>query len=354
MNKNALCCEGITPIYPKNGDTVELTDELVLQFVNGYTVGSSVKYAFRGDCYAPKALKLIWQGRSEKGFKVSIGCEADLSDACTYYADSTEIEIHTHFLKKTVYWQVTPVCDCAPQKNPIFTFNLARFTETVYIEGVSNTRDIGGFLGLNGKTIGRGLVYRGSCLDGITDAGKAFCRDVLRLKAVLDLRNDGEGSADEELSPLGVGVKHLHVGGCMYTGNNWSGVAHVGKEGVDIPEGMRKVVAELSAFEDKENLPIYTHCVLGRDRTGTLIVMLLALCGVKREDILRDYELSFFSKTGCGENTPVEAIISYVQKVFEYLDTYPGQTLCDKTVSYLKQAGMTDLQIEKIRSNLLV
>ena len=93
MNKNAPCCEMITPIYPKNGDTVELTDELVLQFVNGYTVGSSAKYAFRGDCYAPKALKLIWQGRSEKGFKVSIGCEADLSDACTYYIHIQKLRI---------------------------------------------------------------------------------------------------------------------------------------------------------------------------------------------------------------------------------------------------------------------
>lgn len=91
----------------------------------------------------------------------------------------------------------------------------------------------------------------------------------------------------------------------MYTGNDWSGCEHVGKEGIDIEEGKRKLVDELAVFDDKDNFPIYAHCVLGRDRTGTLIGVLLALCGVSKNDIMMDYELSFLSRTGCGENTNV-------------------------------------------------
>lgn len=45
--------------------------------------------------------------------------------------------------------------------------------------------------------------------------------------------------------------------------------------------------------------PVYFHCGAGKDRTGTIAVMLLALLGVSQSDIDADYELTTFA-TGSG------------------------------------------------------
>ena len=45
--------------------------------------------------------------------------------------------------------------------------------------------------------------------------------------------------------------------------------------------------------------PVYFHCGAGKDRTGTIAVMLLALLGVSQSDIDQDFELTTFA-TGSG------------------------------------------------------
>ena len=48
----------------------------------------------------------------------------------------------------------------------------------------------------------------------------------------------------------------------------------------------------------KENKPVYFHCSLGRDRTGTLALIILGLLDVIEGDISKEYELSYFSPKG--------------------------------------------------------
>ena len=51
-----------------------------------------------------------------------------------------------------------------------------------------------------------------------------------------------------------------------------------------------KYVLELCA--DKNRHPIAFYCTAGKDRTGMIAALLLALCGVKADDIVEDYTLS--------------------------------------------------------------
>ena len=244
-------------------------------------------------------------------------------------------------------------CGENPAESEVGSFVLCRLVETVFIEGVSNTREIGGFLGLGGNTVRRGAIYRGAYLDDVTEQGKRFAREVLGIRTDLDLRNEGEGSADDALSPLGEGVKHILRPGCMYTGNKWGGLTHVGRVGIDIPEGARKLVEELLVFADSDNYPIYVHCVLGRDRTGTLIAALLALVGVSEDDIMLDYKLSFFSQKGCEEGTDIPKVIGYFEQVLEYIKGFGGDTLVENAERFLLQSGLSKEAIAAIRQNVL-
>ena len=347
---NRRCDQEIKLISPKNGAEIELTNEVVLSFIKGYERGLSVSYAFEGDNYEPNCLRLEWQASFED-YSVYVAYEPTFKNPYIFHVKGLFIDLYTHFYSKTVYWKV--VTNNGLCESSVFTFSLERLVENVYIEGVVNARDIGGYVGLDGKKVKRGIIYRGAHLDQITDNGKAFASVHLKICVDLDLRNEGEGSASQGYSPLGDKVKHILRCGCMYTGNNWSGVAHVGKEGVDIPEGARKLVEELLVFADSDNFPLYTHCVLGRDRTGTLIGVLLALCGVSKRDIMLDYELSFFSKAGGTDKDNALAIIGYFEKVLDYIETFNGSDLREKTEDFLKLSGMSETQILAIRKNVL-
>jgi len=51
-----------------------------------------------------------------------------------------------------------------------------------------------------------------------------------------------------------------------------------------------RYVLELCA--DRNRHPIAFYCTAGKDRTGMIAAIVLALCGVKSEDIVEDYSMS--------------------------------------------------------------
>ena len=57
----------------------------------------------------------------------------------------------------------------------------------------------------------------------------------------------------------------------------------------------RKIFSYLA---DRNNYPFYIHCSAGADRTGTLCALINGVLGVSEDDLIRDYELTSFSKQG--------------------------------------------------------
>jgi protein tyrosine/serine phosphatase len=45
----------------------------------------------------------------------------------------------------------------------------------------------------------------------------------------------------------------------------------------------------LRVFSRRGSLPALVHCAHGKDRTGVVVLLLLAACGVGRDAILGDY-----------------------------------------------------------------
>ena len=46
----------------------------------------------------------------------------------------------------------------------------------------------------------------------------------------------------------------------------------------------------LRVFAKPGTLPALVHCAHGKDRTGVVVLLLLAACGVEREAIVADYK----------------------------------------------------------------
>ncbi len=270
----------------------------------------------------------------------------DVADAASYvlqyssnsdFSDATTVEglkqkqyrLYNLKLGETVYYRA------ATDKNSLSAgrvHSLAvaeKGVRNLYIDGVTNVRDIGGYdssLVKNGK-IRQGLYFRGANLNNITEEGK---RQLLSLgiKTEIDLRD-----AYQCAGPY---------------------VDGVGYNAVPIPSGTEGTRFE--AFEDEykrifaliadaDRSPVYLHCTAGADRTGICTFMLLAVCGASYEDMARDYLFTNFSTHG----SRVANYNSEFKQWWAKLDRYEGATKADKAKSWLVSKGVTEEQVEKIR-----
>ena len=111
---------------------------------------------------------------------------------------------------------------------------------------------------------------------------------------------------------------------------------------------------------------VYFHCSLGRDRTGTLDILLLGLLGVREGDISKAYEVTYFAPVGFSvssserPNNP-EPIFLNTRMAWVYSDVAPyfwklaGEgTFAQGVETYLlKIAGVSQQDIDDFRSMML-
>ena len=216
------------------------------------------------------------------------------------------------------------------------------FFETVNIDidGVLNSRDIGGYTSMNGMCVKNRMVYRSAKLDDITQAGINTALNQYNIKTDLDLRIAGEGLAGKG-SPLGESVNYVNISGPYY----------LTADGIDKTKCHPNLVKEIEVFADPENYPIIIHCSIGRDRTGTLCLLLNGLLGAGKDYLLEDYKLSLEYVGG-----DTNSMINNFNQTYNYLATYGGTD--DKPFSYHVEKFMLDIgvsqeKIDAIKMNLL-
>jgi hypothetical protein len=119
----------------------------------------------------------------------------------------------------------------------------------------------------------------------------------------------------------------------------------------------------------REGKGVYFHCSLGRDRTGTLDILLLGLLGVPEGNIGKAYEVTYFAPTGYSvsssekdsnpkpvfKNTRKEWVYSEVVPYFwGFADKTTGKTFAEGVEKYLLDvAGVSQKDIDDFRSLML-
>ena len=221
----------------------------------------------------------------------------------------------------------------------------------IHLSRIHNMRDLGGRVGLGGRRVRQGLVYRSAGLNDnahkskskggmvpgkerLTDASRAYAKGTLGIRTDLDLRSDRECFGMTG-SPLGPEVKWIKISSSAYSG--------MAKD-----PGKSAFAQVFRVFLDEKNYPIDFHCIAGADRTGSLAFILNGLLGVDEEELWRDWEVTAFQKEKIdfGHRTRFSKLV----KVF---DAFPGANIHEKIVAYVKSAGFTDADIEKFRSIML-
>ncbi len=252
--------------------------------------------------------------------------------------DTKEYELFNLYKNTQYDWSVTATLESGETLTAEESFQTTALgPRTLSLLDAYNTRDVGGWATESGGTTKQGLMFRGGELPAALrmDAKKAL--EPLGIKTELDLRGFTEESGFRTQSPIPNATLQ-----CIVT-DGYMGAFR-------LTENFRQV---FSLMADEANYPMYVHCTGGADRTGTVIFLVNALLGVSEADLIKDFEFTSFSRYGERNSAAGTQYGDMFQSFLIQLKTYEGDTLAEKTANYMRSIGVTETEIESIRSIML-
>ena len=306
--------------------------------------------------------KLAWN--EIKPFKYSllrIGKDKELTNANTYLTYNHYVDLANLELNRTYYYQIEGFDDDYSIKSDIYSFKVTDGARIISIDSVENFKDIGSFsTSYENKQIKQNMIFRSGNLDSISEFGKKQLKELYGIKTELDLR---EEEYWKDISYLGSEVNYIHV-------NNKQGGVYYIDRGIEndftgLATGGATLKDELLPFTESNNYPIDFHCAIGRDRTGTLAMILLGLLGVSEEDIYFDYITSAINgKASANDEAHLEELYNNIYQTVQYIKNMTGKTnLSEAIEEYLTKdfvgtnekakVGLSKEEVETIKNIML-
>lgn len=321
--------------------------------------------------YWPKVTLISWKGDAERTYEVKVTSDKDGS---VVFNESVKgLSVNVDNLEIACPYKVTVV---SGEDSGAVSFR----TEDVYprlvrFPGVPNVRDLGGRMGLDGKRIRQGRIFRSAGLNDnatttyyskeeleklgnaeaadaknkgkrvakdhkpgrirLDDAGRAYVLGRFGIRTDIDLRSSAECYGMKG-SPLGEKVQWL----------NYSSTAYGGMVKDHGRAPFKKV---FKVFLDEANYPIDFHCIAGQDRTGSVAFILGALLGASEDSLYVDWEATGF----CNRSVDFNHKKYFDQLPDSFRKTYPAETLRESAEKYILSLGFTEADIAKFRSLML-
>lgn len=268
----------------------------------------------------------------------------------------------------------------------VFRHDIITYMEVVMnnrlikLDSTYNFRDFGGYIGHEGKTVKKNVLYRADSLSKLTedDVNKL---ESLNIRDIIDYRSDEERYNNEDveipnaqvhlLDPIATIAQFAGSG----TGSDEFSIENITQETLInlLGEENRKFVESdrgQEVYKEMLNLVLNTegaivqHCTAGKDRTGYGSALVLLLLGVSKEDVIYDYLLTNESvKIKPMEINPMdiedEALIEamsvlqgvrmeFIEPAFKALEKY------DSVEHYvIEELGFTQEDIDSLRDKYL-
>jgi protein-tyrosine phosphatase len=160
----------------------------------------------------------------------------------------------------------------------------------IALPGTLNLRDLGGYPTTDGGALRWRTLLRSDALNRLDDTGRAALAR-LGLRTVIDLRTDEEArNAPSLLGGVGAQTYRIPLFTADALGHLQPELAAVYRYMID--ERGPAIAAAIGRLCRHQALPGLIHCSAGKDRTGLVVGLVLAIAGVPDETIAADYAMS--------------------------------------------------------------
>ena len=219
--------------------------------------------------------------------------------------------------------------------------------------GCLNVRDLGGLRTAHGQETIWGAVVRSDSPSQLTDDGWRALQQH-GICTIVDLRHDSERKADAE-RPVGE-VQTIHVPlEDMSDEEFWQ---HWIKYNCTpmyyesfLQRSPQRVAAVFAAIGQARPGGVLVHCGIGRDRTGLIALLLLALVGVDHAQIVRDYGLSEHCLARHDEQSKINELLAKENTTAsDVLRSLLGSLDVEQ---FLLDAGLAPSDIHSLRTRLV-
>ena len=297
-----------------------------------------------GEADIPPTVKIEWTANAAAGPLTLRLWDQDWSREYSLPAGTRSQDVSNLVPGSRYSWLVTSSNGTVVGKGTFLTRGALH--QVFFSNRVRNARDLGGWKTTDGRTVRYRKLYRGGRVDRkyMDDAGReeALAQGI---RAELDLR---EAEDVPSSSYFGSGIAFCAPG---FDGG-YRGMLR------DRPDGVKECF-EFIVDCLRRNKPVYFHCAAGRDRTGTVAMLILGVLGVYEGDLGKDYELTYFSPEDWsmwdGEYKHMRtaegsylAALEYIRKVGN-----TGKKLKEDTEGYLLSIGVKQQDIDDLRSIML-
>ena len=297
----------LTALY--NGETVDIVGDAVEEYLSAEGDKAQIDALLknqRSDDWV-KEVTLSWKQNGSSFYTVYLSENQTFEDATVekVFGYTPMLDLYNLLPGTTYYWKVKGTYSGDESAVGTFTTEESK-VRTIYVDGVSNARDLGGYETTTGK-VNYGLLYRGGKLNGttsgeaITEEGKSEMLDSLKIKTEIDLRSTSDDGGQTE-NAIGGGVNYIKIPLGQYANildyESWSSLDKSEKSGNFDANNKNAIKQIFELLADKNNYPIYFHCNAGADRTGTLALLINGLLGVDEQSLIKDYELTTISRYG--------------------------------------------------------
>jgi protein-tyrosine phosphatase len=230
----------------------------------------------------------------------------------------------------------------------------------IQLAGLSNLRELGGYPTSFGGRVRWHTLFRSDALHRLDADGVAILAG-LGLRTIVDLRTHVEAEiAPTDLAGLPVRTTHISILGADLLPLELDEIYQymIDQCGAAIAEAIKVLCAD-GAF------PALVHCSAGKDRTGIVIALVLAVLGVPDELIMADYALSasyldqaltpaigqLAASTGLGEELAGRLIVSPPELIAEVLGRV--RAAAGSVDGYLRDHGLSQAELSNLRAALV-
>jgi protein-tyrosine phosphatase len=237
-------------------------------------------------------------------------------------------------------------------------------------DGLLNVRDLGGHRTEDGGETRYGAVVRADSLHQLTEDGWQSVVDY-GIRTVIDLRMDEEREGDP---PAGAPIDLLHISLFDDDRAVFEEIDAAAEAAPDAASATREVyllflehfkanvATAIRAIANAPEGGVVVHCMGGKDRTGLVTALVLALAGVDDEQIAADYALSEERLRPRHELWFAEAETEAERKRLERIAQTPAASIVGvlhelerrygSVEGYLRTAGVSDDDLARARARL--